>query len=131
MGQHGQILKEYRAALEKRKDFGIAAPLSLLPYSKTEIKSALKAAMRATDDPEMREQIKLEYITLADFIPDQVAEIARRNWEETAAVECETEKEGEVTVSADAMDEVVRIQKGIADEGAQLTREIQELLKGG
>jgi hypothetical protein len=131
MGQHVQILKEYRAALEKRKDFGIAAPLSLLPYSKAEIKSALKAEMRSTDDPEIREQIKVEYITLADFIPDQVAEIATRNWQESADVECETEKEGEITVSADAMDEVVRIQKGIADEGAQLTREIQELLKGG
>ena len=87
--------------------------------------------MTAGDKVVIREQIKLEYITLADFIPDQVAEIARRNWEETADVECETEKEGEVTVSPDAMDEVVRIQKGIADEGAQLTREIQELLKGG
>ncbi len=129
MGEHDQILKEYRAVLEKRKDFGIAAPLSLLPYPKVEIKSALQSAMRATDDPEKREQIKVEYITLADFIPDETAEIAGRNWQDAADVECETTKEGEVSVSADAMAEVVRIQKGIADEGARLNREIQELLK--
>jgi len=130
MGQHDQILKEYRAVLEKRKDFGIAAPLSLLPYSKAEIKSALLMEMRATDDPEKREQIKVEYITLADFIPDEMAEITRRNWQDTADVECETEKEGKIAVSADTMAEVVRIQKGIADEGARLTREIREMLKG-
>jgi hypothetical protein len=128
MAQHDKIWESYRVVLGKREDYGIAAPLSLLPYPKPEIKTAIQAALRERKDPQEREDLKRAFITLAEFIPDHFVERVNKNWQATADAECETNKEGEVTVDADAMAETIRIQKGIADEGARLSREIEDYI---
>jgi hypothetical protein len=121
------IVKEYDAVLEKRLEYGVAAPLSLLPYSKAEIKSALKSAMAETDSPEERERLKNGFITLAEFIPDVVAERVNQDLKDVADAECEVSKDPE-PVTRDVMAEVVEAQKGIADEGAKLLAEITAYL---
>jgi len=117
------IIKAYDLVLEKRKDYGIAAPLSLLPNTKEEIKSALKTAIAGTDSPEKRERLKNGFITLAEFIPDLMAERVNQDLKEVADAECEVSKDPE-PITRDVMAEVVEAQKGIADEGAQLLADI-------
>ena len=121
------IVKEYNVVLEKRQEYGVAAPLSLLPYSKTEIKSALRSAMAETDSPDERERLKNSFITLAEFIPDVVAERINQDLKDVADAECEVSKDPE-PVTRDVMAEVVETQKRIADEGAQLLAEITTYL---
>ena len=121
------IIKEYNQALEKRKEYGVAAPLSLLPYSKTEIKSALRSVMAETDSPGERGRLKNGFITLAEFIPDAVAERVNQDLKDVADAECEVSKDPE-PVTRDVMAEVVEAQKGIADEGALLLAEITAFL---
>jgi len=121
------IVKEYDAVLKKRSEYGVAAPLSLLQYSKTEIKSALKSAMAKTDSPDERDKLKNGFITLAEFIPDVLAERVNQDLKDVADAECEVSKDPE-PVTRDIMAEVVEVQKGIADEGAKLLAEISAYL---
>ncbi len=121
------IVKEYTAVLEKRLEYGIAAPLSLLPYSKAEIKSALKSAIAETENPDARERLRNGFITLAEFIPDLVADRVNQDLKDVSDAECEVSRDPE-PVTRDVMAEVVKVQKGIADEGAQLLGEITEFI---
>ena len=122
------IVSAYGAILEQREKFGVAVPLSLLPFSKSQIKAAIKTSISATNDPQSREGLKAGFIALADFIPDQMAEVVNENWKEAADAECDTDKELAATEANKAMVEVTRIQKGIADEGAQLFAEIEKCI---
>ena len=122
------IVSAYGAILEQREKFGVAVPLSLLPFSKSQIKAAIKTSISATNDPQSREGLKAGFIALADFIPDQMAEVVKENWKEAADAECDTDKELAATDANKAMVEVTRIQKGIADEGAQLFAEIEKYI---
>ncbi len=122
------IVKAYYSVLKDRERFGVAAPQSMLPFAKREIKSALKAAVQESNDPKERQRLKKGYISLADFIPDEAAERVSKNWKEVADSQCETDQELAGASDAELMAEVVRIQKGIANEGAQLAREIDALI---
>jgi hypothetical protein len=122
------IVSAYGAVLEQREKFGVAVPLSLLPFSKAQIKAALKTAISVTHDPQSREGLRAGYIALADFIPDQLAEVVNENWKEAADAECATDKELAATQADKAMEEVVRIQKGIADEGALLLMDLEKFI---
>ncbi|MGB2906526.1 MAG: hypothetical protein WBB73_05470 [Candidatus Aminicenantaceae bacterium] len=122
------IVNEYYNVLKDREQFGVAAPQSMLPYAKSEVKSALKAVMLEAKDPEEREKLKKGYITLADFVPDATAERVNQNWQEVADAQCETDQNLGGASETDVMAEVVRIQKGIADEGAWLTQEIETFI---
>lgn len=46
---------------------GTIADVDKLPYTKKQIKDALIAALRSTDDPQMKEHLKVGYIQLADW----------------------------------------------------------------
>ena len=122
------IVSAYGTILEQREKFGVAVPLSLLPFSKAQIKAAIKTSISAANDPQSREGLKAGFIALADFIPDQLAEVVNENWKEAADAECDTDKELAATQANKAMAEVTRIQKSIADEGAQLFAEIEKYI---
>ncbi|MFA9453255.1 MAG: hypothetical protein ACERK6_05000 [Candidatus Aminicenantaceae bacterium] len=122
------IVSAYHDVLKDREKFGVGAPQSMLPYEKSEIKSAFKAVMLEAKDPEEREKLKKGYITLADFVPDATAERVNQNWQEVADAQCETDQNLGGASETDVMAEVVRIQKGIADEGAWLTQEIETFI---
>jgi len=62
------ILRDYLSVLEKRKDYGMAMPLSLLSHTKTEIKEAIQAVILETEDVEEQDKLRKGYITLSEFI---------------------------------------------------------------
>lgn len=71
-----RIIREYGAVLEKTASLTFGAPESLLPYAKAEIQIALKQALLLTEDPGLKEQLKVGYLELARFIPDPEAQVA-------------------------------------------------------
>jgi hypothetical protein len=123
------ILSHYLSVLEKRENFGMAMPLSMLSHTKKEIKEAIKAAISELEDVEERDKMKKGYITLSEFIPDEILERVNKDWKDVADAECEVDQEPERAVETDIMAEVVRVQKSIADEGAQLAQEIAEFVR--
>jgi len=125
---HQNILRDYLSVLKKRETFGMAMPLSMLSHTKTEIKEAIKTAISTTGDVEEREELKNGYITLSEFIPDEVLKKINQNWKDVADAECEVGQEPEPVSETDIMAEVVKVQKSIADEGAQLAREIADFV---
>ena len=81
-----QIVQVYGQVLERTATMVYGAPQSLLPYPKDEIKRAIRVALLALEasrkgsrDPEleyMREMLRVGYVELARFIPDEEAQIA-------------------------------------------------------
>jgi hypothetical protein len=61
------ILCAYGAVLATRGTFTGARDIKTLPYPKSDIKSALIAALGGTTDGHRREQLKIAYMVLADF----------------------------------------------------------------
>jgi hypothetical protein len=122
------ILRDYLSVLEKRENFGMAMPLSMLSHTKNEIKEAIKMAISETGDLEEREKLKKSYITLSDFIPDEILIRVNKDRQDVADAECEVGQEPEPVAETDIMAEVVRVQKSIADDGARLAQEIAEII---
>lgn len=122
------IVEEYLLILEKRKDYGMAMPLSLLSHSKTEIKEAIKAVILTIENVEERDKLKAAYMTLSEFLPDAVFARVIKDWKDVADAECEVNQESEMKAETDVMAEVVAVQKSIADEGAQLSQEIADFI---
>jgi hypothetical protein len=127
-GDPQDILREYLSVLEKRENFGMAMPLSMLSHTKTEIKEAIKTAIPATGDVEELDKLKKGYITLSEFIPDKILERVNQDWKDVADAECEVGQEPKPVVEHDVMAEVIKVQKSIADEGAQLAQEITKFV---
>ena len=122
------ILRDYLLILEKRENFGMAMPLSMLSHTKTEIKEAIKAAIPAMGDVEERDKLKNGVITLSEFIPDEILERVNQDWKDVADAECEVGQEPEPVAERDVMAEVIKVQKSIADEGALLAQEITKFI---
>lgn len=122
------ILRGYLSILEKREQFGMAMPLSMLPYTKTEIKHAIKSAISSTQNIKERDRLKKGFIALSDFIPDEILKKVDQEWRDVADAECEVGQKPEPISEYDIMAEVIEVQKSIADEGAQLAQEITEFM---
>ena len=66
-----KIVQDYGAVLGSSAPApGCVADVRNLPHSKERIKQALVFAIRLTKDPQMREQLKVGYISLADWQED-------------------------------------------------------------
>ena len=64
----GTIIGAYGAVLARGEvGAGIIADTTRLPYPKSTIKAALQVALRLTLDAQMKEQLKIGYISLADW----------------------------------------------------------------
>lgn len=122
------IVRAYQDVLKDRDKFGIAVPLSMLPFSKTEIKAAIMSMIPEIQNPSEIKELRIGYTTLAEFIPDEKVEVIGQDWSRAADAECDEDVQAEASGEAEMMDEVVRIQKGIADEGALLLKEIDQFL---
>jgi hypothetical protein len=122
------IVQAYQDVLKDRDKFGIAVPLSKLPYSKTEIKAAILSTIPEIQDAQALKDLRIGYTTLAEFIPDEKVAAIGENWSRAADAECDEHTQAEASGEAEVMEEVVRIQKGIADEGALLLKEIDQFL---
>lgn len=75
-----KIINEFGKVLEKISNMTFGAPESLLPYEKDLIKKAIKLNLDLldTDDQETRNLLEVGYMHLANFIPDEEAEIASK-----------------------------------------------------
>jgi hypothetical protein len=122
------ILKDYFSVLEKRENFGMAMPLSMLSHTKTEIKEAIKSIILSTHNREELDKLRLGFITLSEFIPDEILKKVTQDWKDVADAECEVGQEPEPVAGKDVMAEVIEAQKSIADEGARLAQEIAEFI---
>ena len=63
----GKIVTDYGSVLVAPSLLGLLRDINSLPHLKTEIKAALKLGLSVTTDAEFRDQLKLAYISLADF----------------------------------------------------------------
>jgi hypothetical protein len=122
------ILSAYLSVLEKRENFGMAMPLSMLSHTRSEIKEAIKTAIPKMEDVEERDKLIKGYITLSEFIPDEILARVNKDWKDVADAECEVGQDPEPVAEIDVMAEVVKVQKSIADGGAQLAIEIAEFI---
>jgi hypothetical protein len=122
------IVRDYLSVLKKRENFGMAMPLSMLPFTKIEIEDAIRSAISSTQNMKERDDLIKSYISLSEFIPDEVLNRVNQDWKAVADAECEVGKESEVVAETDVMSEVVKVQKSIADEGARRAQEISDFV---
>lgn len=107
-----EIITAYGAVLAKRSPLGIVRDIRSLPYPKPQIKEALKIALALTVDADMRQQLKIGFISLADFQPLSNSEVdALQTW-----------KGGAVIASAGEI--AIEIQTRIAEETHVLVQEL-------
>jgi hypothetical protein len=67
----GKIVQAYGKILETSAPApGTVADVSKLPYPKQRIKEAIVAALRSTDNPQLKEQLKVAYILLSSWQED-------------------------------------------------------------
>ena len=123
-----EIVEAYQEVLKDRDKYGVAMPVSMLPYSKTQIKAAILSLFPDMQGSHEKQALRASYITLAEFIPDRMLAAIGDDWARAADAECDEDMQGKATDESEVMEEVVRIQKGIADEGAALLKEIDAFL---
>ncbi len=101
-----KIVQDYGAALGSSAPApGCVADIHSLPHPKEQIKQAFVFALRLTKDPQMREQLKVGYISLADWqegVGSSIAGIDLTNME----------------LNADPLETA----KGIASQGAAMEK---------
>ena len=117
-----EIITAYGAVLAEPTTIGVR-DLRLLPYSKDDIKAALRLAFSVTDDAGMRDALKAGYISLADF--QQLTEREARSLQlwNSALAEADLEK---ATENLAAESEVVNaIHNRIAAEATSLALELK------
>lgn len=78
-----RILNDYCQVLDLADVSLYGMPDSLLQYSKTQIKQAIRTALAdlQNDEADLRESLILSYLHLAQFIPEEQADITRRGQE--------------------------------------------------
>ena len=79
------IVHKYGAVLEE--GLLLVNPISKLPNSKFEIKSAIKSVINDIEDEDMLEHLKNGYIFLANFVPDYEADNAIEYWKEMQSMQ--------------------------------------------
>jgi hypothetical protein len=71
-------LRVYNDTLTRAAQMGEALPESMLPFPREQIKNALLVAYFCDPDTKFREQLKMAYVYLAEFIPDEEATLSLR-----------------------------------------------------
>jgi hypothetical protein len=69
-------LRLYNETLDRATKMGEGVPESMLPFPREQIKNALLVAYFCDPDAHFREQLKLAYLYLAEFIPDEEAKLS-------------------------------------------------------
>jgi hypothetical protein len=72
MDQFQKIVRDYGVVIESLEtQLGMPVPMSLLPYPKEDIRTALIRSIELTTDDVMKEALKVGLLVLDDFIPDE------------------------------------------------------------
>lgn len=129
MQQVQRIVGAYGDTLLEQAATGVVRDVKSLPFAKTEIKAALKVAIGVTSDVQMREQLKVGYISLADFQELSDLEIQRlQKWgallSKNSAISNE-ELGAAAKVMAEIEGDVTAIQSRVASEAEVLMKELE------
>jgi hypothetical protein len=131
-----KVIREYNNVLENtaKQSFGI--PESSLPYSKKAIKNAIKLALVMIQDEAQKEQLKISYISLANFITDveakKTAEIPTGLFPFLEMDEQRKKKFLKERYKSGLLgdyEQANKITKKIGEEQKRLSEEIEEFLK--
>lgn len=68
-----EIIREYGHVLKNSASRTFIVPESELPHSKKVIKNAIRVALLMVDDQDRKEKLKSAYVSLANFVSDEVA----------------------------------------------------------
>jgi hypothetical protein len=124
-----RIVQAYGAVLGENTAIGSVRDIASLPYSKQQIKSAIQFALKVTTDKQMQSHFINAYVSLADFQSlsnDQIN--ALREWNKVITRRGRSDDQ-ELAVQVAAMeetsDEVIAIQKCVAEEAAILAAELK------
>ncbi len=72
MEQIRKIVRDYGVVIESLEhQLGVLVPMSLLPYPKEDIRTALIRSIELTTDDVMKEALKVGLLVLDDFVPDE------------------------------------------------------------
>ena len=122
------IVNAYGAVLAEGTAIGNVRDINSLPYSKDEIKRALKFALNVTTDKGMRESLRTGYVSLADFQQLSDAEVrALQEWN-NALAQSQTSALDQLTIAktvSAAAGDVTAIQRRIAAEAESLMEELR------
>jgi hypothetical protein len=123
-----EIVTAYGAALAEPTALGIVRDISSLPYSKNDIKAALKFALGVTADAAMRDSLKTAYVTLADFQPLSEREIRALQLWKNALSSIPAASDLDIadlakTLAAEG-DMVTEVKLRVADEAISLAQEL-------
>ena len=118
-----KIINDYGQVLQSEDTSVYAKPISRLHYSKDQIKNALLAALAELDLEEIdfRETLIHGYVHLAQFVPDEQAEIAARGQKAITSGDMNHPDMGDA-------DEAVRIINDIKLDMEALSQEVSSLL---
>jgi hypothetical protein len=129
MQQAQRIVGAYGDTLLEQAATGVVRDAKSLPFSKTEIKAALKFAINVTSDGQMREQLKVGYISLADFQELSDLDIQRLQQWGALLSKNSTMSNEELGTAAKVMAEIGRdvtaIQSRVASEAQVLMKELE------
>ena len=75
-----KIISEYGKTIELTAGFIFGAPLSMLPYSKKQIKKAIGIALKQTSQNKNIDNLTYAYLDLARFIEEDKAVDAVKGW---------------------------------------------------
>ena len=135
-----KIVSEYAALLERHaREEVYPAPVGTLPYPKEVIKASIRtsiAALHTTDalTDELRDFLEVAYISLADYVEDDLVRLMREYHQAGAALAADSrlarEKLGttaweQLATTSRLVGEVART---MAEETERLRREFRELI---
>lgn len=123
LNQAEQVVSEYGKLLASIEPSIYGLPESTLPHSKEEIKAAIQVILInvAKENPQIKDSLVQAYVYLAQFIPDDIAELARNG---KAVLEAEKKEQQDLELANQA----IRIISGIKAEMEDLMAEIRLLM---
>ncbi len=72
MDQFQKIVRDYGVVIESLENqLGMPASMSLFPYPKEDIRTALIRSIELTTDDVMKEALRVGLLVLDDFVPDE------------------------------------------------------------
>ena len=131
-----KVIDEFRKVLNSTEKRTFLIPESRLPFSKKVIKNAIRVALLNVDDEDMKEHLKLNYISLGNFVSVVDAEKAEEISMDLFAFISMSDEDKKAFLRErfesgflGDYELAIQISQKIADEQKQLKKEIDEFLK--
>ena len=133
-----EIIREYRRVLKNTAKRTYGVPESTLPHSKEVIKGAIEASILMTEDKDEIENLKTDYTSLANFIPDtEVNKTQEISQDHFSFLEMDEDRKREFLKERfksgliGDYEQAIKITAKIAQEQKHLREEIDRFLEEG